>query len=339
MSMTDIEDEDEPIGGAPHDDDDETPVSTEERARAMGWRPLPADPRNPQRDEYRGDPRRWTDAETFIEVGERDLPILRDQNRRMSERLARSDSAVEKLNRTVAEQADAVKSAVELATRADVRGYNRARDEMKQRQREAVANADPEAYDQIEAELTALESTRAEQAPAPAPRREEPPPADPPPKPGLPPETREFIRNNPWFNDAARPYLRDECIRIEREETSIDPDASLTERFDIVRQRMATAYPEIDEEPMAKPPNRQDRDPFRRRATPSLEPTGGAPRRPRAGASPIDTITDVEERREARTAYENIKRGMPEYTEAQYMAVYDNPHADMLDVMRQSRKK
>jgi hypothetical protein len=70
-----------------------------------------------------------------------------------------------------------------------------------------------------------------------------------------------------------------------------------------------------------------------------MEPSTVPLRRPRQGASPIDAIGDQEERRQARAAFNSIKRGMPEYTEAEYMAVYDDPHADVLDVMKQHRKK
>lgn len=307
------------------------PVSEEDRARAQGWRPY---------DEYRGDPRKWTPAREYLAKGESEWPVMRDNNRRMGERLVRQDAKIEGLQRTIAEQADAVKSAVELARRADDRGYQRARDEMKARQREAVEAADTEAFDQIGAEIDALERTRAEQVKAPEPVAPEDAAAAPPRAAELPAETRQFIADNRWFNDKTRPYLRDACIGFERAEMNRDPAATLTERFEVVLDKMRVAYPEIDEEEevVAQPPRR---DAFRRRAAPSAEPTG-APiaRRRSATGSPIDTIADPKERGEARAAFENIKRGLDgEYTEAEYMAVYDDPHADVLDVMKQQRKK
>ena len=75
-----LEDEDDLFDpNAPDDeedgeDDDPPEITLEQRARAMGWKPLA---------EYRGDPRRWTDAAEFIRKGEEELPVLRDQSRRI----------------------------------------------------------------------------------------------------------------------------------------------------------------------------------------------------------------------------------------------------------------
>jgi hypothetical protein len=328
MSMTDSDDD---LDGD-FEDEELDPVSVEERARAQGWRPMPADPQNPTRDEYRGDPRNLTTAEEFLEKGEREWPIMRDNNRRMSERLVRQGEELEGLKRTVGDQAEAIRAATALAQRADERGYKRARDDILARQKEAVSAGDEVAFDQITAELNALDSAREDQ-------REEPPPrAEPPPAPAptMPPETRAFIAANPWFNDTTRPYLHNAAIEFEKGESLRDPDATLTERFAIVLNRMRAAFPEDFSEGDEMP---QRRDPFRRRAAPSMEPSTVPLRRPRQGASPIDAIADQEERRQARAAFNSIKRGMPEYTEAEYMAVYDDPHADVLDVMKQHRKK
>jgi hypothetical protein len=329
MSMTDSDDD---LDGD-FEDEELDPVSVEERARAQGWRPMPADPQNPTRDEYRGDPRNWTTAEEFLEKGEREWPIMRDNNRRMSERLVRQGEELEGLKRTVGDQAEAIRAATALAQRADERGYKRARDDILARQKEAVSAGDEVAFDQITAELNALDSAREDQREEPPPPRAEPPPA-PTGQTELSPEHRAFIAANPWFNDRTRPYLRAAAIGFENTEALRDPDASFTERLAVVLEKMKRDYPEIEGDEMP-----QRRDPFRRRAAPSMEPSTVPLRRPRQGASPIDAIGDQEERRQARAAFNSIKRGMPEYTEAEYMAVYDDPHADVLDVMKQHRKK
>lgn len=49
-------------------------TSAEINARALGWRP---------QEEFRGDPEKWVDAQTFIERGEQVMPLLKAQNKKL----------------------------------------------------------------------------------------------------------------------------------------------------------------------------------------------------------------------------------------------------------------
>jgi hypothetical protein len=53
----------------------------------------------------------------------------------------------------------------------------------------------------------------------------------------------------------------------------------------------------------------------------------------------INSIQDPAERAEAREAFNRMKRNMPDYTEAEYMQVYGDPHNDILSVQQQARAK
>jgi hypothetical protein len=321
-------------------DDDGGDVPTEDRARAMGWKPLPEDPYNIQPHEYRGDPRRWTSAEEFVRKGEAELPILRDQNRRMSERLARMEPEMTTLRRSVDEQKVAVQAALALAKRADDQGYQRAKRELEGQRREAVEAGDTVAFDQVQEQIEALEAGRVEAAP---PAATEPPP-DPAPRaaPGTPqPEIAAFVRENPWFNDAKRPYLQASMIAFHKEVITESPAMALADQLDEALVRMQDKFPEIipvdEEEPMAREPAPPRRQPVRRAAPSSLAPTGGGGPPRRQTASPIDGIADADERKEARAAYESIRRADPGYTEKEYMAVYNDPHADPLELRAQRK--
>ena len=319
--------------------DEEVPVSTEDRARAMGWKPLAKDPRNPQPHEYRGDPRKWTDAETFIAHGEEELPILRDQNRRMSERLVRMGQEVETLKRTGAEQAQAIKDAMGLARRADERGYARAVAELKEKRTAAVETGDIETFNQLDAELAALEDTRAETAPA---TRTAPPPAkEPPPAPAprIDPDVQSWIRDNvSWFQDRSRPYLNERMVHEHAQLVAANPGTPEGDWLDEAKARTARVFPEImDGDQM--PQSRTPAPPRPRRAAPSaLAPSTGDGSDRRAPASPFDAITDIDERKEAKSAYERLKRMDPGLTAREYMVMYDNPHADALDLRAQRKK-
>lgn len=75
-------------------------VDFEKQAKEMGWVP---------QDQWKGDPEKWTDAETFVERGEHVLPILRANNRRLQNDLLTRD---EKIG-TLQQQLDATKAIVQ----------------------------------------------------------------------------------------------------------------------------------------------------------------------------------------------------------------------------------
>jgi len=69
----------------------------ESRARAQGWVP---------KEEFRGDPQKWRDADAFVKRGEEELPILRERNRSMerkiSEMEARQNQSASEYERRIA---------------------------------------------------------------------------------------------------------------------------------------------------------------------------------------------------------------------------------------------
>lgn len=312
-------------------EEDLEPVTDEQRAAAMGWKPLPADPRNPQPHEYRGDPRKWTDAAEFIAKGEEELPILRDQNRRMSERLVRNEAELTTLRKTQTEQDAAIRHVTELAKRADTRGYERAKAELLQNRRLAVEAGDVEAHDQVQEQLDALEAGHAEIAPAAA--REEPPPAAPP---GQAPEITQFVREHPWFLRDER--LKAAMISMHLAVIAEEPEWPLQDQLDEALERMVKNFPEVaaqeGQPPVAREPAAQPAP--RRRAASSLAPSGGVPPR-RPTGSPLDRIADAAERAEARNAYQSMRRADPGFTEAEYMKIYDDPHIDVVELRKLRR--
>lgn len=338
MSYVDLNepDEEEDQGLEPGHEDEglEAEPTDEERAYAQGWRPYPADVNNPQRGEYRGDPRKWTDAATFLQLTETEAPVMRRQLRDTTNRLVRTDRELETLRATVADQKAAIDAAVNLAKRADERGYQRALDELKARRAEAVASGDTEGFDVVQNEIDAMQEARLEHV-EPAP----PPPAAPPAE-GLDPAITEFVRENPWFNDPTKKPMQNTMIALHNAIIAEHPDWSTADQLDLALERMEGIYPELipNGEPRAVSPPPPP-PPVRQRRAPASLPPSGPVTRGRTAASPIDTIQDPAERAEARSAYQSIKRGDPEFTEAEYMAIYENPHADALDLRRQRKPR
>ena len=64
------------------------PSAVETEARQLGWVP---------QDQFRGDPNKWTDAETFVKRGKEQLPILSENNRRLKGDVTRLTGQVQQL--------------------------------------------------------------------------------------------------------------------------------------------------------------------------------------------------------------------------------------------------
>ena len=297
------------------DDDDQLPadeieeLSVDARARAMGWKPLA---------EYRGDPRRWTDAEEFIRKGEEELPILRDQSRRMAEKIARFEPELESAKK-------AAKDALALARSSEQRGYDRAMAEQKAAQRQAVREGDTDAYDAAQAEIDRIEATRRiaeapveEDEPAPAPAQE------------VWPETTAFLAANPWFRSDAQ--LNASMIGHHDVVVRTRADLTRSQQYALAKKRVAEDFPGRIPETTPLPRT----DPPRQRRTSVLEPGASAPRERRG--SVWEQIEDPAERADAKSAFANMQRHDDGLTPEEYVSLYLNPKQDVI-ALRAKRKK
>src|SRR5215472_907386 len=82
----------------------------EQRARRMGWRP---------RNEFRGEPERWMEADEFVERGERMLPVLQERNRA-------ADRTIVDLQQQIQAQGETLNTMLASARKAEQVGYRRA---------------------------------------------------------------------------------------------------------------------------------------------------------------------------------------------------------------------
>src|SRR5271166_5657668 len=114
---------------APADDGANADAAVEARAREMGWKPLA---------EYRGPPGKWQPAADFISRGENILPIVRQQNRALTEKVGRMEGEFTSMRKTLDEQTQIIKDLRDMGRKADQRGYERAMAEIRAKQREAV---------------------------------------------------------------------------------------------------------------------------------------------------------------------------------------------------------
>lgn len=111
----------------------------ESEARERGWTPL---------DEFRGDPSRFVDAETFIKNAETKMPLLSKENKQLKDK-------IEFLERTV-----------KRLTKAEQNAYNSALEDLKRQQREAVEYGDVTAFEKIDQKIDKLKIDMQEDMPA-----------------------------------------------------------------------------------------------------------------------------------------------------------------------------
>lgn len=109
--------------------DDEITDEEKDRARRMGW----AD-----EDHFRGDKSKWVDARTFLKKGDEMLPVLRERLRKQDDDIKHMRGELQQVVQTQGE--------FERATR------ERVEREFAERKRQAVEQADTDAYDSVDKE-------------------------------------------------------------------------------------------------------------------------------------------------------------------------------------------
>lgn len=149
---------------------DEAQQQLEARARQMGWTP---------KDEFKGDPAKWRDAGEYVERGEREVPLLRAQNRRL-------EAKIGELSTTVREMGD-------YLSKTEQRAYDRALADLKQQRKEAIAAGDGDAFDKVDDEIKKLERDVATKAIQKAEKANDS---------GADPVYAEWESRNTWLKDA-----------------------------------------------------------------------------------------------------------------------------------------
>lgn len=167
----------------PQDVPDETPVTVEQRARAMGWRP---------KSEYLGDPASFTDAAEFVRRADESLPLTRNELRRAQQKLIEQE-------RELAAVKESARQFAEFHRNVEQQAYDRARAELRRQRAEARNSFDVDRELQIEDELERLDNEQRQKAARQQPaQREEPETfADP----EIQRQTQEWRQRNEWVND------------------------------------------------------------------------------------------------------------------------------------------
>lgn len=290
----------------------------ETEARREGWRPL---------EEYRGKPGGWVDAKTFIDRGKNFLPFVQKNLNETRQQLEGATKEITGLQKTVEAQSKQLQRLLDYSRQADEAGYKRAVTDLKRQQRDAAAAGDTATFDAVEGQLEQMQSAREESR---VDEVEEPTPAAPQPRqPALAPEYVAWLEKNPWFTSN-----RDLAAAMAEEHNDIiaeAPGMSLADQLDEAKAAVMARFPKKfgirEEEPAPAAP---------RRPAPPMAPTPPAGQRgtPPGRRTGIDAITDPVERQQAKLGFARAKVSMPNVTEAEYLAIFNDPHADVLEVTR-----
>lgn len=248
----------------------------ESEARAEGWAP---------KDEWRGDPNKWIDAKTFVENGEKILPIVHAKNRKLTEQVQTLSERVDQLLATNQRYAEFSEKAIERERQEKAQLLK----DLKAAKAKAVKDGDDVAFSRAEAQIEQIEKSDTPQ--------------------GQPSE--EMLRqwnadyakwksDNEWYmSDPTLTALMDGFSdKVKREKPHLGGIKFLEECERLTREAM---------------PDKFD-NPKRGNATvesPSPRKSGGGGR----------TFADLPE--DAKKAFAQFKRDIPGLTEKQYLANYE----------------
>lgn len=123
-----------------YDVDNMTDEEAEQKAHALGWRP---------KEEYNGNPENFTDAKTFLSKANENIPMLRENYRKVEAQNQKFQEQLEAMNKQIM----ATSKRLEDAER---RGYERAVKDIEEQQRIAAMSGDLDKYDALQEKKRAL---------------------------------------------------------------------------------------------------------------------------------------------------------------------------------------
>ena len=171
-------------------------TEVEVKAKEMGWSP---------KEEFRGDPDRWIDAETFVKRGEELMPLLKATTKKQSEELRAVRGELKETRDMLAAATDAIEALKETTSQAALEKVREKRTELKKALVEARSDNDvdkeleiqekiAETTNALKASETAAGTKTAAKAAA----------GDQPKDFTQTPEWKEWVGENPWFGPDKR---------------------------------------------------------------------------------------------------------------------------------------
>lgn len=259
----------------------------EKRARRLGWVPESEWDEERAEREGRRKPSKFISADEFIERTEDNIPIMRDQLRRVDAKLTDAESKINDMHGVILSQREMTKAAV-------LRAREQGRRDAEQAMRDAVVEGDTDKYDAAKEKLKEIDAIPLEEAkPAAA------------AKPQADPEAQRWADQNPWFYQDHE--LNVSMIAEHGRVKKANPDMPQWEQFEKAKRTVMRRFPE-----------KFNINPRRDAPSAVSQPSGA---RQNDGSKSFDSIPRADQE-----AYEKHRKMMAakgvKYTKEEFMADY-----------------
>lgn len=196
-----------------------TDEEAQSKAHELGWR---------SQEEFNGDPEKYTDAKTFLSKANQNIPMLRENYRKIEASNRRLQEQLEKMNEQMAQTNKRFEE-------AESRGYEAALRDIEYKQRKAVEDGDVSRWDELQKQKDELKPIKYTQPQQPQ-----------KPSNGLSDQDKTaitvFEMQNPWFrndidlNEDMRGFL----FAIK----SKNPEMSMVDALEKAKDRVVRANPD-----------------------------------------------------------------------------------------------
>lgn len=173
--------------------DGETTVQpVEQEARTLGWVPA---------EEFKGDPNRWVDAETFVERGHTVMPILRKNNERLESLVKQQSEELNKMKNLFNASQESITELQKVHAEATKAAVAKARAEVMAELKQAKLDGDVEREIALTEELSELKAQQAQATkPAPEPVKQQ--------QQEVHPDFQAWMAENTWFGTDERKTMK-----------------------------------------------------------------------------------------------------------------------------------
>lgn len=275
MEDPDIDDELEPETEIETDPPAERQAEIEREAALMGHMP---------RDQFRGNPDDWIDAETFVKRGREVMPILRKNNERLL-------SKITELERSRLEDRKTFEDFRKFQEQALERQKADTLAQLRTARKEAIAIGDGEAFEQAEEQIRQVKSYEIPDA-----IKQKPPEPAP-----MNPIFEDWVSRNDWFNkDPALRAVADSLVEVIRADGT--HEVGTPEFLEEVTRRVRAVSPGTFQNPARRAPAAVD---------------SPAPRARKPGGKSYEDLPA-----EARQICDKFVNSIPGYTREAYVRDY-----------------
>lgn len=147
------------------------PQTPDVQARSLGWVP---------QEEFRGDPEKWVDAETFVERGKQIMPLLRANNKRLQDQLTSQAAELQSVKSLLSASAEAIDELKRFHSEDAKAKMATVKQQVLDQLRTAKESGNVEDEVRLTDQLTDIKAAQKAEPPTSAPAKKVDPPADTP---------------------------------------------------------------------------------------------------------------------------------------------------------------